>query len=69
MNCEVCGKPSQNKNDNFCYGCGHIICSDCCYDAKYDDIIGSPHNIRTHQRVFLEKVKESSWMSFEVETE
>ena len=64
MNCEVCGKPDQNEHEDFCYGCGHILCTDCCHDLENDDIIGSPHNIRTHQRAFHYKVELGTWLSF-----
>lgn len=65
MNCEVCGKPCQDEHEDFCYGCGHVLCTDCCHDIERNDVIGSPHNIRTHQRMFQLKVKMQSWMSLE----
>ena len=63
--CEVCGEPGQDKERDFCYGCGHILCTDCCHDLERDDVIGSPHNIRTHRRVFLKKVALGTWISVE----
>lgn len=65
IKCEVCGKPDQDKHGSFCYGCGHIVCTDCCHDLERDDIIGSPHNIRTHQRAFLYKLDLETWVSVE----
>lgn len=67
IKCEICGKPDQDKDTSFCYGCGHVICTDCCIDLERDDVIGSPHNIRTHQRVFLGKIRMVRWMSLEGE--
>lgn len=65
VKCEVCGKPRQDKKGDFCYGCGHIVCTDCCHDHEFDDIIGNPHNIRTHRRVFQRKVELETWESVE----
>jgi hypothetical protein len=62
--CEVCGKPDQDESLDFCCGCGHIVCNDCCHDPEFDDIIAGSHNIRTHKRVFLKKVSQKAWMSW-----
>jgi len=65
IKCEVCEKPNQDKENDLCYGCGHILCTDCCYDPFNSDIIGSPHNIRTHRHMFWAKVELGSWQSKE----
>ena len=65
MKCEVCGMPNQDKEQDFCYGCGHIICTDCCFDLFEDDLIGWDHYLQRHIRVFEKKVKLGTWVSRE----
>jgi len=41
VKCEVCGKGDLDQGQDFCYGCGHIVCTDCCYDSEYDEFLAS----------------------------
>jgi hypothetical protein len=54
MNCEVCGKEGMNEENNHCYGCGHIICNECCIDEDGDLIIGH-HTLSSHKKAHQKK--------------
>lgn len=66
VKCEVCGKPDLDKHGDFCYGCGHIVCTDCCTDI--DGFLLGGHNIRTHRKEFWKKVGLGRWQSVEGES-
>jgi hypothetical protein len=46
MKCECCGKEGCDKEQDFCYGCGHIICVDCA------EGIGGEHSLATHKEAY-----------------
>lgn len=58
VKCESCGKNGLDKENDFCYGCGHIICNDCCFDEE-DDLIAGEHSLSTHKRAL--KKKSGKW--------
>lgn len=48
MKCECCGKNGQTKEENFCYGCHHIVCIECTFDRGC--IIMGKHTLGTHKK-------------------
>ena len=54
VKCECCGKPGQNKEHDFCYGCGHVICDECSLDED-GEIIGWEHTLADHKRALRKK--------------
>ena len=55
VECECCGKQGCDPEEDFCYGCRHVICDECSY-GEDGDILGWDHTLDDHKRA-LERRK------------
>jgi hypothetical protein len=49
IKCESCGKEGMDEKLDYCYGCGHIVCTDCSKG------VSGNHKLEDHKKVFLGK--------------
>lgn len=50
LTCEVCGGGGLTREDDLCYGCGHIVCVSC---IQRSDTCGAYHTLNDHDLHFM----------------
>jgi hypothetical protein len=58
MNCESCGKEGQDEKKDYCYGCDHIVCTNCCIDVE-GNLIAGEHSLEDHKA----RMKDESFLN------